>query len=115
MYVHIYHFYYLKHISILYIAGGGVDCGYPLPIMYEYTFLAGETCATPVDPIPIIDDRISERDERFKFDIIRTLLPLGVRVSRNSITITIKDNDSKFKYIIIASYVCMHYYICTYF
>ena len=78
--------------------------------MYEYTFLAGETCATPVDPIPIIDDRISERDERFKFDIIRTSLPLGVQASsRVSTRITIKDNDSKL-IIIIYIYVAMHCY-----
>ena len=63
--------------------------------MYEFTFLAGETCATPVDPIPITDDRISERDERFRITIMKLLLPLGVQTSRDSATINIKDNDSK--------------------
>ena len=65
--------------------------------MYEFTFLAGETCATPVDPIPITDDRISERDERFRITIIKLSLPLGVQTSRDSATINIKDNDSKLK------------------
>ena len=64
--------------------------------MYEFTFLVGETCATPVDPIPIIDDTIAESNEIFKFDIIKNLLPLGVRVSSQaSASITIlEDNDS---------------------
>ena len=66
--------------------------------MYEFTFLAGETCATPVDSIPITDDRISERDERFRITIIKLLLPLGVQTSRDSATINIQDNDSKLKY-----------------
>ena len=65
--------------------------------MYEFTFLAGETCATPVDPIPITDDRISERDERFRITITKLLLPLGVQTSRDSATININDNDSKLK------------------
>ena len=77
------------------LAEGGVDYGCPLPIMFEYTFLAGETCITAVDPIPINDDRISERDERFKICIIEASLPLGVQESRDCATITIKDNDSK--------------------
>ena len=67
--------------------------------MYEFTFLAGETCATPVDPIPITDDRISERNERFRITIMKLLLPLGVQTSiyTDSATINIKDNDSKLK------------------
>ena len=89
--------YKIKHISIfknVCLAGGGVDYGYPLPIIYEFVFFVGETCATPVDPVPIIDDRISEKDEKFKINIIKTSLPLGVRENRRSATITIKDNDS---------------------
>ena len=88
------------HLRILnktfnHLAGGGVDYGYPLPIMYEFKFLAGETCATAVDPIPIIDDKISERDETFRFTIIQVSLSFGVQVNRDSATITIKDNDSE--------------------
>ena len=77
------------------LAGRGVDYGYPLPIVYEFTFLAGETCATSIDPIPIIDDRISERDESVRINIIKLSLPFGVQTSRDRATITIKDNDSK--------------------
>ena len=81
-----------------YLVGGSVDYGYPLPIMYEFTFLAGETCATPIDPIPIIDDRISENDERFKISILKLSLPHSVQTSsRSTATVTIKDNDSKLK------------------
>ena len=78
------------------IAGKGIDYGYKVPRVYEFTFTAGETCATPNDSIPINNDRICEEDERFRISIIEDSLPLGVQAGLRSIaTITIVDDDSE--------------------
>ena len=79
---------------LLYV-GGGVDYGSPLFKTYKYIFPAGETCATPVEPITIIDDSMSESDEKFKISTIKLSIPLGVQTRGNSATITIADDDSK--------------------
>lgn len=63
--------------------------------MYEYTFDAGETCAFPTIPIPINNDKVPEYDERFRIRILDISLPFGVAKSRDSATITIKDDDGK--------------------
>ena len=51
--------------------------------------------AVPVNPIPIIDDRVSERDERFMMRIMQLSLPLGFTASTSPVSVTIKDNDSE--------------------
>ena len=97
----------------MYFTGGSVDYGYPLPIIYEFTFLAGETCATSVDPIPIIDDRISERQESFRISVMQLSLPLGVQTRRSYATINIVDNDSKYLYVSDVSVILMYYNIAA--
>lgn len=77
------------------LAGGHIDYGFDFSRRYQYTFSAGETCSTPDIPIPIVDDGISERNERFTISIIEDSVPFNVRLSRKSAQITIKDNDSK--------------------
>lgn len=87
------------------LIGRGVDGGYDPPKQYEIVFPVGETCASPNEAIPIIDDRISEETEEFYFSIIDISLPLGVEVE-NYFTIEIEDDDSK--YSIYTFYVSMN-------
>ena len=76
------------------LAGGGVDYGDPSPKIYKYIFPVGETSATPVEPISIINDNITESDETLKITTIKLSIPLGVQTRGDSAIITIKDDDS---------------------
>jgi len=78
------------------LTGEGVDYGYSPPRMYNFTFPAGVTCATPDASIPIIDDSISENNEMFYIVILNNSLPYGIKFgSTNRAKVTIEDNDSK--------------------
>ena len=80
--------------STYHLTGGGIDYGDLSPNIYKYIFPAGETSATPVEPIPIINDNITESDETLKISTIKLSIPLGVQTRGDSATITIKDDDS---------------------
>ena len=82
----------------IYLTGRGKDYDYkPPPRFYEYTFSAGDTCATPDRPIPIVDDKDSDENERFEIHVVDDSIPYGVKIrGRDYVTVTIKDNDSKY-------------------
>ena len=75
--------------------GRTIDYGYAIPKIYNYTFHAGSTCASPDANITITDDTIKEDEEAFKISIIDYTLPFGVTAG-DPATIKINDNDSKF-------------------
>ena len=77
-----------------YLSGRSVDFGYKTPKIYNYTFHAGSTCASPDANISITDDLISEKDETFEINIIDAALPFNVEPGLPA-TIIINDNDSK--------------------
>ena len=77
-----------------YLTGGNVDYGYKPSKVYNYTFHAGVTCASPEINILINDDAESEKVEKFEIFIIEPLLPFGV-VAGKPAEICINDNDSK--------------------
>ena len=89
----------LTNVNVCYLIGRGIDYDYQppqTPMFYEYTFSAGDTCATPDRPIPIVDDKESDENERFEIRIVDDSVPYGVRIrGRDYVTVTIKDNDSK--------------------
>ena len=74
--------------------GRTIDYGYVPPKIYNYTFNAGSTCASPDANIAITDDKIKEDEEAFKISIIEYTLPFGVEAGGPA-TIMINDNDSK--------------------
>lgn len=82
-----------------YLTGKGIDYDYKqpqTPKVYEYTFSAGDTCATPDRPIPIVDDKESDENERFEIHIVDDSIPYGTQISgRDYVSVTIRDNDSK--------------------
>ena len=65
-----------------------------MPKIYNYTFYAGSTCASPDANVTITDDMIREKNETFKIVIIDAALPFNVE-ARHPATIMINDNDSK--------------------
>ena len=77
------------------ITGRTVDYGYASPKIYNYTFYAGSTCASPDANITITDDLIAEKEEAFKISIIEGTLPFGVEAGGPA-TVIINDNDSKY-------------------
>ena len=68
-------------------------------IDYEYTrrqlnitFPAGVTCHS--FEVPIINDKLSESDEKFYIVIMNESLPYGVNIGdHGNTTVTIQDND----------------------
>ena len=91
----------LTNVNVHYLIGKGIDYDYEppkTPRYYEYTFSAGDTCATPNHPIPIVDDKESEENERFVIRIVDDSVPYGalIRGGRQEVKVTIMDNDSKF-------------------
>ena len=78
----------------MHLTGRTIDYGYALPKIYNYTFHAGSTCASPDANITITDDMISEKEEKFEVSIIEDALPFGVETDGIA-TIIINDNDSK--------------------
>ena len=77
------------------VTGRTIDYGYASPKIYNYTFHAGSTCASPDANITITDDLISENEETFEISIIEAALPFGVKAGGTA-TIFINDNDSKY-------------------
>ena len=65
-----------------------------LPKIYNYTFHAGSTCASPDANITITDDTIPEDEESFKIVMIDYTAPFGIKADDEA-TIKINDNDSK--------------------
>ena len=84
-----------KFWCVCHFAGRMVDYGYATPKIYNYTFYAGSTCASPDADIKITDDMISEKEESFEICIVPFTLPFGVK-SGGPATIIIRDNDSKY-------------------
>ena len=84
---------YIHVFSISYI-GKGVDYGSDTSKIYNYTFHAGSTCASPDSNITITDDMISEDEESFHIRIMPFTLPFGVITSGPALFL-IRYNDSK--------------------
>lgn len=83
-------------ICKLVFSGGGVDYGYVPSKIYNFTFPAGATCASPNVSIPITDDEISEYDETFHIAIMEISLPYGIKLGDvGRAIVRIEDNDSK--------------------
>ena len=79
--------------------GETVDYGYAPSKIYNYTFHAGSTCASPDASIKITDDMVAKEGvESFYIRIMPYTLPFGV-IPYGQATILINDNDSKFNYI----------------
>ena len=79
----------------IYFAGRNVDFG-PSKI-YNYTFYAGDSEASPDENITIVDDLDFEEKENFVISIIDVSLPYGYEKNENATpTICIIDNDSKY-------------------
>ena len=66
-----------------------------MPKIYNYTFHAGSTCASPDANITITDDMQVENEETFQIALIDAALPFGVQAGPST-TIIINDNDSEF-------------------
>ena len=79
------------------LTGRSIDYGYATPKIYNYTFHAGSTCASPDANITITDDGESEQQETFEIIIIDAALPFGVVADADgTATIFINDNDSEY-------------------
>ena len=78
------------------LIGDGVDHGEENDKgQYEVEFPAGTECSSI--KIPIIDDKLSEKDEVFTVRIIEESLPFGIKLGDNTTTdVKIIDNDSEF-------------------
>ena len=95
---------------IIMIAGRTIDYGYASPKIYNYTFYAGSTCASPDANITITDDLIAEKEEAFKISIIEGTLPFGVEAGGPA-TVIINDNDSKYAYTYLKHNYLLNVYI----
>ena len=95
-YVCIYVCTYNLYIHI-YFAGRNVDFGYAPSKIYNYTFYAGDSEASPDANVSIVDDLHFEEKENFVISIIDVSLPYGYEMNENATaTICIIDNDSKY-------------------
>ena len=103
--------FYFNNYFKLAFTGRTIDYGYIPPKIYNYTFHAGSTCASPDADITITDDMESEQEEAFKISIIEYTLPFGVK-ALGPATIIINDNDSKLfnlhiPHVLVANIYCM--------